>query len=93
MGEMGRLQDCICSWVAEPISVEYLHEAAFEFAPERMMVGASYVRAMVHHINPQCPAHNWLLNPVGYVGKPLPKISAIAVDAVPLSERENDGQN
>lgn len=85
---MDRLENCICSWVAEPIEVKYDYESVSEIEPQRFRTGASYVRAMVHHINPECTIHAWLLNPIGYgVGKPLPKISRIAVDAVPLANR------
>jgi hypothetical protein len=83
-----RLRDCLCSWVVEPIRVQYGYEQeGFELAPERVMTSVSYVRNIVHHINPKCPPHGWLLSPVRPMGQLLPKISNIAVEAVPLADR------
>lgn len=83
-----RLENCICSWVAEPIEVKYEYKAVSDITPlDVTMSDIQYVRAMVHHINPRCTVHAWLLNPVGYMAKPLPKISSIAVDAVPMANR------
>lgn len=80
-----RLENCICWWETEPYEEQVERE---DISPHTTTVWyeMTLVRTIKHTLNRNCVVHSWALSSAMW-GKPVPKVSNIAVEAVPLANR------